>query len=87
MIMNIFNTSFWSFYGLARNDPVIYIPNLFGFGFIVLQVMLSCWYPTIQATTNYHESIDGLDEPLLSQEDMTTREENINHDENQEEQP
>lgn len=87
MIMNIFNTSFWSFYGLARNDPVIYIPNLFGSGLIVLQVMLSCWYPTIQATTNNNESIDGLDEPLLSQEDMTTREENIDHDENQEEQP
>ena len=88
MIMNIFNTSFWSFYGLARNDPVIYIPNLFGSGLIFLQVMLSCWYPTIQATTNNNnESIDGLDEPLLSQEDMTSREENMDHYENQEEQP
>jgi uncharacterized protein with PQ loop repeat len=45
MIMNLLNTCFWILYGLAKEDPVIYFPNIIGFGLGVIQMLLCLIYP------------------------------------------
>jgi solute carrier family 50 protein (sugar transporter) len=45
MIMNWFNTSFWALYGLAKLDPVIYLPNMVGLFLGIAQGVLCLLYP------------------------------------------
>eukprot|EP00339_Tiarina_fusa_P006294 CAMPEP_0117068956 /NCGR_PEP_ID=MMETSP0472-20121206/48332_1 /TAXON_ID=693140 ORGANISM="Tiarina fusus, Strain LIS" /NCGR_SAMPLE_ID=MMETSP0472 /ASSEMBLY_ACC=CAM_ASM_000603 /LENGTH=270 /DNA_ID=CAMNT_0004791235 /DNA_START=50 /DNA_END=863 /DNA_ORIENTATION=- len=45
MIMNLLNTSFWILYGVAEVDPVIYFPNIVGFGLGIIQLLLRLMYP------------------------------------------
>ena len=59
--MNILNCSFWSAYGLAKMDPVIYAPNLIGLALGVMQGILCMLYPR-QAEP---EGSSDLRQPLL----------------------
>jgi solute carrier family 50 protein (sugar transporter) len=46
MVMNWFNTSFWLMYGLAKFDPVIYLPNMIGLFLGITQgVLCLLYYP------------------------------------------
>uniref|UniRef100_A0A7S1Y776 Bidirectional sugar transporter SWEET n=1 Tax=Grammatophora oceanica TaxID=210454 RepID=A0A7S1Y776_9STRA len=46
MFMNWINTSFWVLYGLARRDPVIYVPNATGLALGITQGVLCLYYPS-----------------------------------------
>jgi hypothetical protein len=45
MVMNWINTTFWMAYGLARMDPIIYVPNGVGLVLGIAQGLLVCAYP------------------------------------------
>lgn len=65
MIMNIVNTFFWILYGLAINDPVIYVPNIIGFVLGLIQALLCILYPTTNERRRLEEANDDLIDPLL----------------------
>jgi solute carrier family 50 protein (sugar transporter) len=46
MVMTVVNTSFWFSYGIARHDPVIYVPNSIGLSLGLIQCALCLIYPT-----------------------------------------
>ena len=61
MMLNCSNAGFWSVYGLAINNPVIYGPNGIGFFLGLSQAALCCLYPK---NCNEETSVDVT--PLLT---------------------
>lgn len=45
MVMTFFNATFWLAYGLASNDPVVYVPNGLGSLLAVVQMALCVSFP------------------------------------------
>merc|ERR1719203_22926 len=45
MITSTLNAAFWGIYGLVLLDPYIVIPNVLGFIFGLIQMLLTCCYP------------------------------------------
>ena len=70
MVMNWLNCSFWMLYGIAKLDPVIYIPNAIGLTLGIAQGILAWLYP--RTTRNEHGGDNGelrVDRtPLLPQD-------------------
>lgn len=63
MAMTVINTSFWFSYGLARRDPVIYVPNTIGLILGLTQCALCLIYPA-----------DYSKEPMSSEDDDGNKE-------------
>jgi uncharacterized protein with PQ loop repeat len=63
MVMTVINTSFWLSYGLARKDPVIYVPNSMGLFLGLIQCALCLIYPA-----------DYSKEPMSSEDDDGNKE-------------
>lgn len=45
LLMTCTNTTFWTLYGVAKLDPIIYLPNCIGLLLGIIQAILSCLYP------------------------------------------
>mmetsp|Transcript_42917 Transcript_42917/g.100749 ORF Transcript_42917/g.100749 Transcript_42917/m.100749 type:complete len:216 (+) Transcript_42917:324-971(+) len=59
MAMNTVNGVFWSVYGIARKDAYIYVPNLMGVGFGIVQIVLKWVFPA-RPTTSIKSSTETL---------------------------
>mmetsp|Transcript_38496 Transcript_38496/g.93309 ORF Transcript_38496/g.93309 Transcript_38496/m.93309 type:complete len:389 (+) Transcript_38496:147-1313(+) len=51
MILNCGNATFWSLYGIAQHDVVIWGPNALGLSLGVAQALLCIWYPKTTTST------------------------------------
>ena len=57
MILNCGNATFWSLYGIAQRDVVIWGPNALGLSLGVAQALLCIWYPKTTTSTTSSMSL------------------------------
>lgn len=61
ILTNQLNASMWSLYGIyALNDSSVYIPNLIGLLFTIIQLLLCYIYPSIASSSSTSSSSSSL---------------------------